>query len=232
MTEPSRTLGFCHVVGKRVRRRSTNGFGRGGGSSVGVWGRPRPPCMHPAHPHEQFLATREPQPPHTHPAMHSHSGQPRVHAVSPSASSALGPLGLSKGRPGSKASQPHTKRQGASPGKVPPQPSQPPWEVGPSAAVEGRLGRDPARYVLGGQTGQPSARPVAALRAFSSCTWFADEPVLSTRHQHNAPKPWERAAPGPTPAPHASCVLPREGKAWDGDTTAVPSRSSLKSSEV
>lgn len=46
--------------------------------------------------------------------------------------------------------------------------------------------------------------------------------LLSIRHQDAAPSPGSELLLGSTPAPHASRVLPREGKAWDRGASHSP----------
>lgn len=117
----------------------------------------------------------------------------------------------------------HTPRgRQPAPGMVPPRLSQPPWEVDPSVPVEGRLGRDLARYVLGGDGQTAFGQTCGCLAGIR----FVNEPV------NTSPSPGSELLLGSTPAPHVSCVLPREGKAWDRDATPLPSCSSLNRSKV
>lgn len=112
----------------------------------GVWGRLRPPCMHPAHRREQLLATREPQPAHTLQRTAAQGSRMSTHREPPGVLG-IWSMGTLQGEARERSPSHIPRGRQPAPEMVPPYLSQPPWEVDPSVPMEGRLGRHLARYV-------------------------------------------------------------------------------------
>lgn len=173
--------------------------------------------MHPAHPREQLRATREPQPAHTLQRTAAQGSRMSTHREPP------GVLGIwSMGTLQGEARERSLPATYPEAGSLPRKwclhicPSHPgrwtplsPWRAGWG-------GTWPGMFRAGGMD---SLRPDLWLPCGHSAHVLG---LLSIRHQDAAPSPGSELLLGSTPAPHASRVLPREGKAWDRDASHSP----------
>lgn len=121
-------------------------------------------------------------------------------------------------RPGSEVSQPHNQRQAACPGNGASISVPATLGGGPLCPHEGQAGEAPGQVCLGreGWTdfGQTCGCLVGIQLMYLVCCQYVTTML--------PPSPGSELLLGSTPAPHASCVLPRKGKAWDRGASHSP----------